>query len=223
MYCSYWTWTQSGASYFLNTLALAEGTTVEWGRIGAGPCTLLKASPASAVTHWPLSPGRPASVHWKAREKVWLHKQAILVSPKVPPALGYAASKSSHNWWLGRAWEATLNRHKPMSPTYQMYSIPEVIVQVKEIRMLNEKHHLMTIRAGRWPAFSWKPTWPSTKHLVVCTWPKSLQVQKAPTALPARSLHSESCTIFQTEITCTPACSQMYPSSMHAERPPCFD
>ena len=71
MYCSYWTWTQSGACYFLNALALAEGTTVEWGRIGAGPRTLLKAPPASAVTHWPLSPGRPASIHWKAREKVY--------------------------------------------------------------------------------------------------------------------------------------------------------
>lgn len=73
MYCWYWTWTQSGACCFLNALALAEGSTVEWGRIGAGPRTLLKAPPTPAVTHWPLSPGRPATIHWKAREKGYDH------------------------------------------------------------------------------------------------------------------------------------------------------
>lgn len=70
-WCSYCTWTQGGASYFLNILPLAEGPPIEWGRVSAGPCALLEASPTAAVAHWPLSPGRPASIHWKAR--VTLH------------------------------------------------------------------------------------------------------------------------------------------------------
>lgn len=107
MYCSYWTWTQSGASYFLNTLALAEGTTVEWGRIGAGPRTLLKASPASAVTHWPLGPGRPASVHWKAREKEydhvsepsWSAQRCLWLCVMLPPTAVTSDGWEEHEKW----------------------------------------------------------------------------------------------------------------------------
>lgn len=67
--CSYWTWAQSGASYFLDALSLAEGAAIERGRVGAGPRALLEASPTAAVTHRPLCPGGPASIHCKVREK----------------------------------------------------------------------------------------------------------------------------------------------------------
>lgn len=67
--CSYCTWTQSGASNFLDALALAEGAAVERGGVGAGPGALLEASPTAAVTHRPLCPGGPASIHCTGREK----------------------------------------------------------------------------------------------------------------------------------------------------------
>jgi len=51
---------------------------------------------------------------------------------------------TSDGW---EAQEATPNRHKPMSPAYRMYSMPEVIAQVEEMLTLNEKHILKTITA----------------------------------------------------------------------------
>lgn len=169
---------------------------------------------------------RLTSLRWlkSKTERSVIKQESHPVSPKVPLALCHAASYSSHKWWLGRAWEATLKRDKPTSPMYQMHSMPEVIVQLKKCWCwMKNKHHLMTTRAGGWAPFSWKPNWPSIKHLVACVQQKSLRVQRALTALLAWSLCWESCIIFQREITCTADCSWMYPSSVRAERPLCFD
>lgn len=41
------TWAHSGASRLLESLSLAEGTSIEWGWVGAGPSTLLPTSAAA--------------------------------------------------------------------------------------------------------------------------------------------------------------------------------
>lgn len=149
------------------------------------------------------------------RKRAWWHKQLSLGSPRELLALCHEASNSGHKTWHEKQhWTGTNTRLQHAKCT------PEVIVQAEEMLMVNGKHPLMTIRVGRWPASSWKPTWPSLKCLVECVWPKSLQVQRA---LAARSLCSESCTVFQREITCTLTHAQIHPSPKHAERPPCFD
>lgn len=151
----------------------------------------------------------------KQEKKAWSHKQPSLGSPRALLALCRAASNSGHRTWHKKQhWPGTNPRLQHTKCT------AEVIVQAKEMLMLNEKHHLMTIRVGRWPALSWKPTWPSLRCLVECVWPKSLQVQRA---LAARSSCSEKGTVFQREITCATTHAQMHPSPMHAQRPPCFD
>lgn len=149
------------------------------------------------------------------RERAGSHKQPSLGSPKALLALCHAASNSGHKRWHEKQlWTGT-------NPRVQHTTcMPEVVVQVEEMLMLNEKLYLMTIRVGRWPALSWKASWPSLKRLVECVGPKSLQLQRAP---KAKSQCSESWTIFQREITCTPTHAQMHPSLMHAEKPPCFD
>lgn len=207
MYCSYWTWTQSGASYFLNALALAEGTTVEWGRIGAGPRTLLKASPASAVTHWPLSPGRPASIHWKAREKAydsiskppWSSQRYLCLCVMLPPTAVTSDGWEEHE---KQRWTDT----NPCLQRTECTACQKPLYKLKKCwRWMTNTIWWLLGLAGDLPS-PWQPTRPRTKAYVR---PKSLWVQRAPTALPARSLHSDSCTIFQREVPCTPAHSQL--------------
>lgn len=97
--CSYHTWTQGGASYFLNVLPLAEGPPIEWGRVSASPCALLEASPTAAVAHRPLSPGRPASIHWKARGRVWHCTKAILeITSTAPLSWIYPSSTNTETF-----------------------------------------------------------------------------------------------------------------------------
>lgn len=89
------------------------------------------------------------------RKGAWSHQQPSLGSPKALPALCHAASNSGHKRWHEKHSTGT-------NPRLQHTKcMPEVTVQAEEMLMLNEKHPLMTIRVGRWPALSWKPTRPS--------------------------------------------------------------
>ena len=59
------TWAHGGAGGLLEGLALAEGASVERGRVGARPCTFLPATAAAVGAGRPLRPAGPATVHCK--------------------------------------------------------------------------------------------------------------------------------------------------------------
>lgn len=172
--CSYWTWAQSGASYFLDALSLAEGAAVERGRVGAGPRALLEASPAAAVTHRPLCPGGPASIHCKVREKEHGHTSS--------PA--WAAPR---RFWLSVTQPQTVATRDGMRNTEQaqihVSNTPSVcqksLYKLKKCWcwMKNTTWWLSGL-AGDLPYPENQPE-PALSAWVECVWPKSLQVQRA--------------------------------------------
>lgn len=73
------TWAQCGAGDPLEGRALAEGSSIQRGRIGAAACAPLPAPPTLSVALWPFSPRGPASAHWRrgtSRWQMWVRARA---------------------------------------------------------------------------------------------------------------------------------------------------
>lgn len=66
----YFTWAESGARHPLEGRALAKGSPVQRGRIGAAARSPLPAPPTPSVALRPLGPRRPAAAYWWREKKM---------------------------------------------------------------------------------------------------------------------------------------------------------
>lgn len=76
------TWAHGGAGSLLEGLALAEGASVEGGRVGAGPRALLPAAATAVRARRPLCPAGPATVHCEGSR---CHPAGLALHPEGPP------------------------------------------------------------------------------------------------------------------------------------------
>lgn len=133
------------------------------------------------------------------REKKSLVTQTVQPGqPQRRVWLCVALSSDHKSWHEKQQWIGT-------NPCLQHTKCtPEVIVQAEEMLMLNEKHCLMTIRVGRWPALSWKKpdpalsTWWSVYDQNPCRFrelwqPEACALKVAPFSRGRSPAHSHSC------------------------------
>lgn len=76
------TWAHGGAGSLLEGLALTEGTSVERGRVGAGPRALLPAAATAVRAGRPLCPAGPATIHCEGSR---CHPAGLALHPVGPP------------------------------------------------------------------------------------------------------------------------------------------
>lgn len=113
------TWAHGGARSLLEGLALTEGSSVERGGVGAGPCALLPAAATAVGAGRPLCPAGPSAVHCRGSRchpiglALWPHGPPSPISPPLaslllrlglpswtPPACGARHSDTSRQAWL---------------------------------------------------------------------------------------------------------------------------